>query len=283
LGPGDEALLETFLAAHAESSMFLRSNARAAGLTYRGAPLEAEYVADIDGGAVTAVAAHCWNGMLLVQAPSGSAAVARAAVRRSTRPVAGVSGPLHQVLATCAALDLPVAWAHKQGHEGLFALDLAALVVPPPLADGGVVCRRPRTAELGLLAEWRVAFSVEALHRSDGLALRAEAASDIRLTHERGVDWVLTAGGRPVAFAAFNAALPDIVQIGGVWVPRDLRNHGYSRAVVAGSLLTARAAGVTRAVLFAEDAAAIRSYQAIGFRRIGEYGLMLFPEPLTVR
>ena len=283
LGPGDETLLEAFLAGRPESSMFLRSNARGAGLVYRGAPLEADYAACVQGGAVVAVAAHCWNGMILVQAPDGPADVARAVVRRSGRPVSGVSGPLDQVLATCRALALPVAWAHKQGHEGLFALDLRDLIVPPLLAQGAVTCRRPRGDELALLAQWRVAFSIEALHRSDGAALRAACEEEIRQTHGRGVAWLLTAAAEPVAFAAFNAALPDIVQVGGVWVPPPLRNRGYSRAVVAGALLAARASGVARAVLFAENPAAIRSYQAIGFRRIGEYGLMLFPEPLTVR
>jgi len=41
LQPGDEAALDAFLARHAESSMFLRSNARAAGLVDRGEPLQA--------------------------------------------------------------------------------------------------------------------------------------------------------------------------------------------------------------------------------------------------
>ncbi|HEY6061485.1 MAG TPA: GNAT family N-acetyltransferase, partial [Gemmatimonadales bacterium] len=81
---------------------------------------------------------------------------------------------------------------------------------------------------------------------------------------------------RPVAFSAFNAALPDIVQVGGVWTPPELRNRGYGRAVVAGSLLDARSRGVTRAVLFAEREDAKRAYVGIGFRVVGEYGLLLF-------
>src|SRR5439155_27320443 len=59
LQPGDEAALDAFLARHAESSMFLRSNARAAGLVDRGEPLQATYVAAIEGGAIVAVVAHC--------------------------------------------------------------------------------------------------------------------------------------------------------------------------------------------------------------------------------
>src|SRR2546430_16435735 len=79
--------------------MFLRSNVRSAGLTDRGQPMQATYVAALEGGRIAGVAAHCWNGMVLVQAPEGGHApvVAREAGRRSGRPGPGVSGPWAQV------------------------------------------------------------------------------------------------------------------------------------------------------------------------------------------
>src|SRR5256712_13513355 len=75
--------------------MFLRSTARSAGLTARGQPMQATYVAALEGGRIAGVAAHCWNGMVLVQAPEGghAAAAALEAVRRSGRTVTGFSGP----------------------------------------------------------------------------------------------------------------------------------------------------------------------------------------------
>ena len=82
--------------------------------------------------------------------------------------------------------------------------------------------------------------------------------------------------GAPVAYSAFNARLPEIVQVGGVWTPPDRRGRGYARAVVAGSLLEARAEGVRRAVLFTSNPMARRAYEALGFRKIGEYGLVIF-------
>jgi predicted GNAT family acetyltransferase len=106
--------------------------------------------------------------------------------------------------------------------------------------------------------------------------LRPEAASEVRLLHAQRLDWLLVDGGRPVAFSAFNARLPDIVQVGGVWVPVELRGRGYGRAVVAGSLLDARARGASRAVLFAEREDAKRAYRGLGFSVLGEYGLLLF-------
>src|SRR5947208_8320792 len=84
--------------------MFLRSNARSAGLTDRGRPMQATYVAALEGGRIAGVAAHCWNGMVLVQAPEGghAAAATLEAVRRSGRTVTGFSGPWDQVVAGLA-------------------------------------------------------------------------------------------------------------------------------------------------------------------------------------
>lgn len=96
------------------------------------------------------------------------------------------------------------------------------------------------------------------------------------------LDWqfMLLVGDQIVAYAAYNAALPEIVQIGGVWTPPELRGRGYGRAVVAASLLAARDDGVQRAVLFTgeRNVAAQRAYAALGFRRIDDWGIVLFSD-----
>lgn len=278
LRPGDEAALDAFLAGHADTSMFLRANARSAGLVDEGKPLQATYAASIEGGSIAGVAAHCWNGMVLVQAPAHAPDVARAAVRHSGRAITGFSGPWSQVVAARTALGLAAAPATKDSRDELYALELHRLVVPPPLANGAVRCRHPQAEDLELLVEWRARFSVEALGAADGPDLRRASRADVLLQHERGTDWVLCDHGTPVAYAVFNAMLPDIVQIGGVWTPPEFRGRGYARSVVAGSLLAARKQGVRRAVLFADpsNAAARAAYLAIGFAIVGDYGLVLF-------
>jgi RimJ/RimL family protein N-acetyltransferase len=275
--PGDETALDAFLTDHTDSSMFLRANARAAGLIDRGAPLEATYVAALAGGRITGVAAHCWNGMVLVQAPAQAGALARAAVRHSGRAVTGLSGPWDQVVTARAALGLASAPTVQDSRDELYALELARLAVPRPLVGGEVRVRHPATQELALLVNWRVSFSVEALGTPETPELRRVSEADIRLQHQRGADWVLAAGDTLVAYAAFNAMLPEIVQIGGVWTPPAERGRGYARSVVAGALLAAGKQGVRRAVLFAHPAneAARRAYSSIGFRIIGDYGLVL--------
>ena len=279
LGPGDEPALEAFLSRHADSSMFLRSNARTAGLQDRGAALQATYVAAWEDGRITGVAAHGWNGNVLVQAPAHLQDCVREAVARSGRPVCGLLGPWEQVAAARRALGLEHAPTTVAGRDQLFSLRLADLVVPEALGAGRVACRRTATAELDLLVEWRVAFNVEALGQTDGPDLRARSREDVIRTHEDGSSWVLLDGATPVSYSDFNSRLPDMVQVGGVWTPAPLRGRGYARCVVAGSLLDARRDGVQRAVLFAEDPAAKRAYLAVGFRVVGEYGLLLFQQP----
>ncbi|MDQ5857512.1 MAG: GNAT family N-acetyltransferase [Acidobacteriota bacterium] len=247
----------------------------------RGKAFEGTYVAAIENGAVTAVAAHYWNGMLILQTPVTETleAVVRAAVARSGRELKGLTGPWAQVEAARRALGLGAREASLDSREELFSLDLADLSVPEPLSTGRVECRRPRLDELELAARWRVAFSAEALGRADGEDLVDAARADVARLQDLGSQWILAEEGRPVAYSAFNARLPDVVQIGGVWTPPELRGRGYARAVVAGSLLEAKREGATRAILFTgvENVAARRAYEALGFRVVGDYGLVIFP------
>jgi ribosomal protein S18 acetylase RimI-like enzyme len=280
LSSGDEAALEAFLIPHAESSMFLRGNARAAGLVDRGAPLQGTYVAAIENGAIVGVAAHFWNGMLVLQA-SGSEVletVARAAVARSGRELRGLVGRARQVEDTRTALGLRNRPTVLDSREGLYGLDLDRLEVPEALASGRLSCRAPRRDELELVSRWRVAYSTEALGIADGPDLAASSSAEIDRLQREGSQWIALDGGRPVSYSAFNARLPDIVQVGGVWTPPELRGRGYGRAVVAGSLLDARAAGVDRAVLFTgeENGPARAAYEALGFRIVGDYALVIF-------
>jgi ribosomal protein S18 acetylase RimI-like enzyme len=248
----------------------------------RGQPHQSTYVAARDDAGICGVAAHSWHGMVQVQAAVDVVGdLARAAVERSGRVVSGVVGPWAQVSAARAAFGDDSARVRLSSYEDLFALDIADMSVPSALSDGRVRCRRPEANELSRLVEWRVAYDVEISNATDTQALRDATAVEIARLHARGATWVLTAGGEPVAYSAFNAQLPDIVQVGGVYTPPTHRRHGYARSVVAGSLLAARAYGVREAVLFTgkDNPHAQRAYRALGFRVVGDYGVVLFSDP----
>jgi len=271
LGPGDEATLEAFLAPRANTSMFLRANARQGGLDDRGQPRQATYAAAIGPSGVVAVAAHCWNGILLLQAPERVPEVARAALAASGRPLKGISGPVDQVRTARDALE--VRKAAVDDADLLYSLDLAGLRVPAALA--ALSLRRPRGDDLPRLIAWREQYLVETGLSAPGPTLHQDARSSIELQQAQGDHWLLEDRGVPVAYTAFNARLPDIVQVGGVWTPPPLRGRGYARCAVAGSLLEARAAGARRAILFTSNTSAARAYEALGLTRSGEYGLLI--------
>jgi RimJ/RimL family protein N-acetyltransferase len=268
-------LLETFLALHRDSSMFLRGNVRRAGLTYQGLRGEANYAGAFRDDRVVGVAAHCWNGMLLLQAPEHAAELARAAVEWSGRPVTGLSGPLEQVRQARSELKLDSADVALDGAEWLYALDLSQLVVPEPLSNGTVVCRPPRPEERDALCAWRLAYDIELLGATDSPSTRRRSEEFLDAQIAEGNAWVAVVENTPVSLSAFNAALPDIVQLGGIYTPPALRGRGFAKVAVAASLLVARDRGSSRAVLFTNNPSAARAYEAIGFRRIGDYSLVL--------
>ena len=155
-------------------------------------------------------------------------------------------------------------------------LDLVGWQMPDVSSAGRVSCRPPLPSEYSTLYAWRIGYELETLGRSDDATLRANAAGWMDgYIADRAV-WVAVADGQPVSMSMFNARLPDIVQVGGVYTPPEARGHGYARAVVAHSMLLAQQDGAERAVLFTSNPSAVRSYEAVGFRRTGTYGLVLF-------
>lgn len=276
LEPGDEAALLQFLDIHADASMFLRSNLAAAGLIDGADAYQGRWVAAFLGEAMVGVLAHFWNGMLAIQAPMATEALARAASDLlPPRPVAGMTGPLDQVMRVRDALGLTTRPARFFEREELFGCDLAAMAAPPP--DGRHV-RPPRLDELPLLTDWRVAYHVEAYNAEPWDGLIAASAEEIKLRHGEAHDFVLVDDGdRPLAYCAYNAVLPDRVQIGGVYTPPDQRRRGHARRVVAGAMAQAARRGAARAVLFTATGnhPARRAYFSLGFRIVGDWGVIL--------
>lgn len=274
----DVPALERFFARHPYTTLLLESNFREAGLADEGRPYQGAWAAAFDGDEIEAVAAHFWNGRLVLECPARLAAVARLAVARSGRPLTGILGPRAQVTAARTALGAGERAPSVDGDEDLFTLPLSRMCVPDALATGRVCCRVPRDDELALLTRWRVDYAIESLGANDGAELRASVAEEIEIRHLGALHWLLEADGEPVATSAFIARTPRCVQVGGVWTPRALRGRGHARCVVAGSLLAARDAGVRDAVLFTgrDNAPARAAYRALGFEPVGDYGMTLF-------
>jgi uncharacterized protein len=278
----DQTALNAFLSQRAESSMFMLSNLRRSGLTYEDRPFHGVYVAALEGDEIVGVAAHYWNGNITLQLPDPYAEkTLDMLVRHTGRSVDGLLGPSEQVQQARVILELSETPTRYASLEKLYALALAGLNVPLPLSQGSVTCRNVSEADLSWLIDWHVDFKVQALNMADTPELRERCIAEerARLTHEDS--WLLEDAGQPVSYSNFSATLPDMVQIGGVWTPPEFRSRGYARCVVAGSLLKARENGVQRAILFTEDynIPAQKAYEALNFRQIGEYSIVMFQPP----
>ncbi len=290
LGRDDLGLLEDFLREHRDSSMFLRCNLQRAGLEDHGERFQATYAGSFRAGKLLGVVAHTWKGFVLLQAPEGlepalRAALAHTSAHHGGRKIVGLIGPRAQVQQARASLGLSAALSPPSDTEWLMGLDLADLLVPEPLRIGSLEYRPPLSREHALLAEWRAAYEIESLGAEPGEALQASAAQRVSELCEAGHIWVALSRGVPVSMAAFNAVLsaapgsPGMVQLGSVYTPPAQRGRGFAQIAVAGALLSAREWGTERAVLFTSNPSAVRSYERVGFRRVGEYAADVFAQP----
>jgi len=278
----DQPTLEAFLCKHKDSSMVLRSNLLADGIEDSGGRFAGVYAGAFDAaGALRAVAAHyrAW-GNVFPQAESDEAldAALRCAVDASGLRVRGVIGLRPLVRRAIAYLDLVAARRNYDANEGLYGLDLEQLRKPALLLDPEVELRALQPSDEGFFLEWLHDYEVNLLGAADDDALRATCRADFERKLASGEPCLLTHAGIPRAKTEFNARLPDMVQIGGVYTPPAQRGRGYARSAVALSLIKARARGVARAVLFTgeDNRPAIAAYRSIGFTRIDDFAIVLF-------
>lgn len=270
-------MLDRFLTSRAESSLMLLSNSRTAGLEYQGKIFQGTYTAFLENNTLTGVAAHFWNGMVFLQAPKNAAELFCATVAASGRECTGIAGPYDQVQEVLPKIrenhPVPV----LDGRETLFSLDLDTLGVPENLKTQEVTCRHPTEEEIPLMIALRVAFMQETAGQ-DRESFRQEASDLVRAQQQKNNLWILEAAGIIAATTAVGAEVSGMVQAGGVYTIPGYRNRGYGRAVVAGSLLEARERGVKKAILFTgtDMPGAQAMYRGLGFRPIGEYGLVIY-------
>lgn len=268
--PADADAIESFLAQHAPTSMFLRSNLAAHGLGGSTADTATEMMICVTGGRVLGVFGISNSGYLLVQNPSLMAPPAQLRNAWAGRRVLGMTGAVAQVAPVLEALGLRDAPASLNRDEPLYDLTLSTLT--GPFDD----LRAPKPADHDMLCAWFADYLRDTGLSDDVAAMNSDAERRATRAIERTRLAIMEVDGTPVAMTDFNAQVADIVQIGGVFVPRQLRNKGYGRRVVAAHLAQAREDGINRAILFAANKAAARAYEAIGFRHIGQFRVVLF-------
>lgn len=273
LNDGDLPTLHEFLRKHAATSMFLRSNLLRAGIDNTAEDrLGGAYAGYFREQDLAGVVAHFGNQMLSIQTDQYHGQLARLAMETTGLELAGMTGKLEQVRTTCEALELDETRRKLDSQELLYDLDRQELQVPRLLERPEVTHRPPERRDLELLVEWFTAYYSETLGGD-----MQQARQSVERYLAAGTARVLEVEGTPVAYCHFNATTPDTVQIGGVWTPPEFRSRGYGRAVVAAHIETAPPS-VEKIILFTActNIAAQRAYEALGFRHIGEFAVVLF-------
>ena len=272
-GAADRNAVVAFLLGHVDGAMFPLSNLRNHGLAL------ADFASDhlhamrvwIMGPGLRGIIGVTRQGMVMLMLPGGGDLAGLGAALQGMT-LMGAVGPATHVRHVLGVLGLARRPTVLNNDEPGFTLDLTMLRVP---AHPEAKLIAPGQDERARLVAFRTAYQVEVLG-TDASKAAARAEVDIDGYLAQDSHRLLQVDGQPVAMTGFNATLPEIVQIGGVYTPLALRNRGYARLAVALHLQEVRRKGVTRAVLFAANAAAARAYQAIGFQPAAPVGLVLF-------
>lgn len=263
--PGNGEELDAFLALHANTSMHLRAELRRE-------KARSNFAIARSRGRIVGAAVQLATGMIALQAPIAAGDLAAAVLRNTRWRLAGFFGPSAQVQAACLHLGTGAVAQLKDADEVLFALDLEQLCLPPILSSKKVACRVAGEGDFDRLVRWRIAFRIAAMGDIEGPDLERTSRADISAQLPASNLFILE-GPEPLSVCSFNARLPDMVQIGNVWTPPELRGNGYARAVVAGALEIAKRSGITAAVLATarENSAAKAAYRSIGFKLVDDY------------
>lgn len=265
-GEADRAAILACLMPHAERAMFPLNNLLHYGFG-PGHPLAVTMWLSQAAHRVSDVLTLTGNGMLMPFLPSGDFASCRRAL--SGREVSGLVGPRDWVRGLEAALGLRTQRTldHDEPH---FLLEIADIAVPE--GPGRIVPLADAPAEV--IKDWMLDYQTATL----GTPPR-QAAERVRQSYARYIDRqshvVLMEGAAPLAMTGFNAQVPDMVQVGGVYTPPELRGRGHARRALA---LHLRDSGARRATLFSASEAAARAYRGLGFRQIGDWALVLLAQ-----
>lgn len=263
------AAIAALLASHRADAMFILSNLRAQGF---GGTHPHGMRVWADAVTPTALLGLTNAGVALPFLPNPSDVRPAAQILRG-HPLTGLAGPAQMVRPLLDALDLVDAPPGLNVDEPQFLLDLGRMTVTDAPGTLAPLSVDPQTA-----IDWRLAYNRE-LRVGDPSP--EGAAKDVAAYIAADSHRFLMIDGTPVAMTGFNATLPEIVQIGGVYTPPEARARGLARRAVALHLAEARTKGVTQATLFAASDAAVACYRPLGFERIGTFSLVFFDGKVT--
>ena len=272
---GDVDWITALLRDHIQTSMFLLDNLQKNGLG-SDAPYGLQLWCLNDREGIFAITN---SGSVMVQAPTATTADWRAlSPQLEGREIGFVLGDAQQSRAFMAATGLAAQPTTRDADEPGFHLHLDDLVLD---ARPGEALRPFSDIPYEQLLEWGTAYTIETTVKDPKIA-RELTERHTAIYLERDSHRLLYEGDRPVLRTGINAQAGDVVQIGGVYTPPQLRGQGYARRAVAYHLDELRQKGVKEAVLFAASDKAAQAYRAIGCKPAGRFAVVVYDPPATL-
>ncbi len=285
LTPDDKNAIESLLRSRLETSVLMLGQLQHPGSgrdTAEACPFD--YAGVFSAQRLQGVAAHDANGFVLLQADDSINELFLHLVRSSSRPVKGILGPTTQVKTLLHSLQIPDGSLQLLSHDRLYQLPLAQLRLPSRLTSGHYTARLLETRDLETLAQWKRDYAVETLKQRRADLSPDQFAAEARRALTTGRTWVLEEKNTLLSTCTVTAMADEVIQVGLLWTPRDLRSREYGRCVLAACLYDAWLKSIRSATVFfsAKNQPATHLCRALGFEPAGEYSLVLFRHTLTI-
>ncbi|KHQ55134.1 GNAT family N-acetyltransferase [Mameliella alba] len=273
--PADIGPMAAFLDAHVETSMFLLGNLEAHGTEDTTHPHGTAFFLRETGDGITGVFGCANGGFLMCQLPGLTATEAQTyAHLLKGYTLQGMTGEAEQVQVILDALPVPPEAWRLNRIEPLYRMDIGGLT---PGSD----IRPPAEADVPWLSDWFAQYMTETQTAPPG-DLHAAATRRAELAVGAPRIRIMDRDGSPVAMAAINAKAGQAVQVGGVFVPPDRRGQGFGGQVVQALLAEMAGQGATTAILFAASLEAAKTYESIGFARVGGYRIAMLDKAILL-
>lgn len=281
LAAEDMPALSEFLGLYPESSMHMLANLRAGGIVCKGEAQQAHYIGMFERSRLTGVLALCTNDMVLVQCPNLDhlTRLTNAWQEWFDGGAMGLIGPRTQIEHLAGLLGGERLPFRLNNTEQMMSM-LCREVIMPASMIGEV--RWSTQDDLERLYGWRTAC----LHEVMGLPLSEALVEQVRAdvdgeTAARHLA-VLLDGDQLAACAQIAHEQDNTIKLGLVYVPPERRGRGLAKQMLAGLMQIAAARGVQRATLYTtrRQVAINRAATAVGFKPYGDFGVILFEEPV---
>uniref|UniRef100_A0A7S3LNB7 N-acetyltransferase domain-containing protein n=1 Tax=Aplanochytrium stocchinoi TaxID=215587 RepID=A0A7S3LNB7_9STRA len=264
-------------------AVFLESNIMAVGtLRDDGSHFSATYAGIFDSSRnLKAIAAHCWNGNILISADTGVppneiSSLVRVVFENSPSD-RSISGFLGTPWAVEACLNLVDKQHSSISDCKMYNCNSASLV---SFSNVDITARIASVKDIDIVSIWRRDFMKECLDISvENTEARKQMLNQIEGSHL----WVLENEDTLLAMASVIAETEDRFMIGNVFTPPEYRSRGYGKQIISGLVSGAMQnnPSFSTALLFTDRPAGVKVYNAVGFRECGFYKMVLLHEPAT--